>query len=129
MKPELTLLVWSVVLTFIQMFISAHGAFAQVGFMRLVGNRENMPEMAGWRGRARRAHLNMLENLVLFASLVLVAVVAGKTNDATLLGAQIFFWARLAYAFIYVAGILWLRTLAWFVSVIGMIMIFAQVIK
>jgi uncharacterized MAPEG superfamily protein len=129
MKPELMLLVWSVVLTFVQMFLAAHGAFAQVGFMRLVGNRENMPEMMGWRGRARRAHLNMLENLVLFAALVLVAVVAGKTNDATLLGAQIFFWARLAYALIYIAGVLWLRTLAWFVSVIGLIMIFAQLVK
>jgi uncharacterized MAPEG superfamily protein len=129
MKPELTLLVWSVALMFLQMLVAAQGSYFQVGLMRLVGNRENMPEMAGWRGRARRAHLNMLENLVLFAALVLVAVAAGKTNDTTLLGAQIFFWARLAYAFVYVAGILWLRTLVWFTSVIGLIMIFAQLVR
>jgi uncharacterized MAPEG superfamily protein len=129
MKPELTLLVWAVALTFLQMLVAAQGSYFQVGLMRLVGNRENMPEGAGWRGRARRAHLNMLENLVLFAALVLVAVVAGKTNDTTLLGAQIFFWARLAYALIYVAGVLWLRTLVWFTSVIGLIMIFAQLVK
>jgi len=58
-----------------------------------------------------------------------VAVVAGKTNDMTLLGAQLFFWARLAYAAIYIAGIIWVRTLAWVVSMAGLIVIFAQIVK
>ena len=129
MKPELNLLVWAVVLTVVQMLVAAQGAMNQVGFMRLVGNREGMPEITGWGGRAARAHRNMLENLVLFASLVLVAVVVGKTNDMTLLGAQIFIWARLAYALIYVAGIIWLRTAAWAVSMAGLIVIFAQIVK
>jgi uncharacterized MAPEG superfamily protein len=129
MKPELNLLVWAVVLTVVQMLVATQGAMNQVGFMRLVGNREGMPEITGWGGRAARAHRNMLENLVLFASLVLVAVVAGKTNDMTLLGAQIFFWARLAYAVIFVAGIIWVRTLAWLISVVGLILIFAQLVK
>jgi uncharacterized MAPEG superfamily protein len=56
-------------------------------------------------------------------------VVAGKTNDMTLLGAQIFFWARLAYAVIFVAGIIWVRTAAWLVSMAGLIVIFAQIVK
>ena len=129
MKPELNLLVWAVVLTVVQMLVAAQGAMNQVGFMRLVGNREGMPEITGWGGRAARAHRNMLENLVLFAALVLVAVTAGKTNDMTLLGAQLFIWARLAYAAIYVAGIIWLRTAAWAVSMAGLIVIFAQVVK
>src|SRR5467141_3853932 len=85
MKPELNLLVWAVALTVVQMLVAAQGAMNQVGFMRLVGNREGMPEITGWGGRAARAHRNMLENLVLFASLVLVAVVAGKTNEMKLL--------------------------------------------
>ena len=68
----------------------------------------------------------MVENLVLFAALVLVAVAAGRTNAMTLLGAQIFVWARLAYAIIYVLGLPLLRTLSWFVSVIGMAMIVVQ---
>jgi len=129
MKPELNLLMWAVVLTVVQMLVAAQGAMNQVGFTRLVGNREGMPEITGWGGRAARAHRNMLENLVLFASLVLVAVVAGKTNDMTLLGAQIFFWARLAYAVIFVAGIIWVRTAAWLVSMAGLIVIFAQIMK
>jgi uncharacterized MAPEG superfamily protein len=87
-----------------------------------------MPEIKGWAGRAARAHRNMLENLVLFAALVLVAVVAEKTNNTTLLGAQIFFWARLAYALVYVAGVPWLRTGVWVVSVVGLAMIFLQLV-
>jgi uncharacterized MAPEG superfamily protein len=129
MKPELNLLVWAVALTVAQMLVAAQAAFNKVGLMALVGNREGMPELTGWGGRATRAHYNMLENLVLFASLVVVAVVAGKTNDMTLLGAQLFIWARLAYAVIYVAGIIWLRTAAWAVSMAGLIVIFAQLVK
>jgi len=72
MKPELNLLVWSVVLTVVQMLVAAQASFNKVGLMALVGNREGLPEITGWGGRASRAHYNMLENLVLFASLVLV---------------------------------------------------------
>jgi uncharacterized MAPEG superfamily protein len=94
----------------------------------LAGNRENMPAIAGWGGRAKRAHANMVENLVLFAALVLAAQVAGKTNDMTALGAQLFFWARVAYAGIYLAGIAWIRTGAWAVSIAGLVLILLQLI-
>jgi uncharacterized MAPEG superfamily protein len=128
MKPEMMLLLWAVVLAFAQALVAVQGAFMQVGLPMLAGNRENMPPITGWAGRAARAHRNMLENLSLFIALVLVAEVADKTNGMTLLGAQIFVWARLAYAIVYVAGIPWLRTGVWFVSVIGMILIFLQLV-
>jgi len=128
MKPELSLLLWSVVLAFVQVLIAVQGAMMQVGLPALAGNREPQPEFTGWAGRAQRAQRNMIENLVPFAALVLVAVVAGKTNNMTLLGAQMFFWARVAYTAVYIAGIPWLRTGVWFVSVIGMILIFAQLL-
>src|SRR5712664_172640 len=113
MSPDLYYLLMSAVLCFVQMLIAATAANTQVG----------LPAIVGWGGRARRAHLNMIENLVLFSALVLIAAVAGKANATTAMGAMIFFWARLAYALIYLIGIPWLRTLAWFVSVIGMAMI------
>ena len=128
MKPELMWLVWSVALTVAQMLVAVSGATLQVGLPTLAGNRDNLPALAGWAGRAQRAHHNMLENLALFAALVLVALAAGKTNSTTLLGAEIFFWARLAYAAVYVAGIPWLRTGVWFVGLIGLVMIFLQLI-
>src|SRR5512143_184746 len=119
MKPELTLLTCAVVLTLVQAVIAVLGAMLQVGLPMLAGNREGMPEITGWGGRAARAHRNMLENLVLFAALVLVAVAAGKTNAMTLLGAQVFVYARLAYAAVYIIGLPWIRTAVWAVSVAG----------
>jgi uncharacterized MAPEG superfamily protein len=128
MTPEITLLVWAIALTFVQMLVAAMGAFSQVGLMPLIGNREGFPTLAGWAGRADRAHRNMLQNLVLFAGLVLAAHSAGIGNDMTLLGAQLFFWARLAYAVIYVAGLPWIRTGVWAVSMVGLILIFLQLV-
>ena len=123
MSPDLHYLLLSTSLCFVQVLIAATGTNTQVSLPKLAGNREHMPEIVGWPGRARRAHLNMLENMVVFATLVLIAAVAGKANATTAMGAMIFFWARLAYAVIYLIGIPWLRTLAWAVSVIGMVMI------
>ncbi len=126
MTPELTLLVWSAVLAFVLMLVAVAGAQLQVGLPMLMGNREDMPPIVRWAGRARRAQLNMLEYLVLFAILVLVAQITGKTNAMTLLGCQIFFWARLVHAIVYIAGVPWLRTAVWAVSVIGLIVILLQ---
>jgi uncharacterized MAPEG superfamily protein len=128
MSPEMKLLLWSVALTFVQVLVAVSGATLQVGLPRLAGNREGLPDLTGWAGRAQRAHRNMLENLPLFIALVLIAQIAARTNGMTLLGAQLFFWGRLAHAIIYVAGIPWLRTLAWTVSVIGLILIFVQLL-
>lgn len=123
MSPELKYLLFSVVLTFVQVLIAAAAANQVVGLNTLAGNRDDLPVLTGFAGRAKRAHLNMVENMVLFSALVLIAVVAQKTNATTAIGAMIFFWARLLYAVIYLIGVPWLRTLAWAVSVIGMIMV------
>jgi uncharacterized MAPEG superfamily protein len=128
MKPELMWLLWAVALTVVQMLIAVTGATLQVGLPKLAGNREGMPPLTGWVGRADRAHYNMLESLVLFAALVLIVVLSNKTNSSTLMGAQLFVWARLAYAVIYLAGIPWLRTLVWFTSMIGLVIIFCQLV-
>jgi len=128
MTPELIYLVWSAVLTFVLMLIAVSGATLQVGLPTLAGNREGMPDMTSWAGRAERAHSNMLENLVLFAILVLVAQAAGVRNAMTLLGAQLFFWGRVGHAVLYIAGIPWARTAAWVVSVVGLILIAWQLV-
>ena len=128
MTLERQLLVWSTVLASMQMLVALLAAIAQVGLLPLVGNRENLPALGGWAGRAQRAHRNMLESLVIFAALVLVAQLAGKTNVGTALGAQLFFWARLAYAPVYVIGIPWLRTGLWGVSFAGLLQILLQLL-
>lgn len=128
MKVELAMLVGAVVLTLIQTVVAVVGAWAQVGLPALAGNRDNVPELHGWAGRAARAHRNMLESLVLFAILVLVAQAVGVSNAGTVLGAQLFLWARVAYAALYVAGVPWARTAAWAAAVAGLGMIFAQLV-
>lgn len=128
MTPDLKYLVWSAVLTFLQAVIAVLGATAAVGLPMLAGNRENMPPIEGWAGRAARAHRNMLESLVLFAILVFVAYVTQRANAQTAFGAALFFWARLAYVVLYTAGIPWLRTGAWAVSVVGLAIILLQLL-
>jgi uncharacterized MAPEG superfamily protein len=128
MTPELFYLVWSVALTVVLVVIAALGAMQQVGLPKLAGNREHMPEILGWGGRAERAHRNMLENLVLFAILVLAARALNVANSWTVLGAQLFFWGRVVHAALYIAGIPWLRTAAWLVSVLGLLLLFLQLV-
>jgi uncharacterized MAPEG superfamily protein len=70
----------------------------------------------------------MLENLAIFAIFVLIAQMTGRANATTALGATLFFWARLVYAIVYVAGIPWLRTLIWGVSLAGIIMVGSQLL-
>jgi uncharacterized MAPEG superfamily protein len=126
MPLELKLLVWSVGLTVVQMGVAVVGAIMQFGLPALAGNREDLPPSTGWVGRARRAHHNMLENLVLFAVLVVAASIVGKINAMTALGSELFFWGRLAYAPIYIIGIPWVRTAAFAVSILGLVLIFLQ---
>ncbi|MEM9027057.1 MAG: MAPEG family protein [Pseudomonadota bacterium] len=128
MTLELQLLVWAVALTFVQAVLAVFGALFQVGFSALLGNRENLPEITGWGGRAIRAHRNMIENVVLFAVLVLTAHAAGRSNDMTVLGAQLFFWARVAYVPVYTIGIPVVRTAVWTASAAGLLLIFLQLV-
>ena len=128
MTPELAYLLAAAVLTFVLLLIAVGGATLKVGLPTLAGNREAMPEITGWGGRAQRAHYNMLESLVLFAILVLTARAAGVSNSTTLLGAHLFFWGRVAHAIFYIAGIAWLRTAAWGVSVLGLILLFVALV-
>lgn len=128
MTPELMYLVWSAALTLVLAVIAVGGATLEVGLPKLAGNREGMGEMPDWAGRAARAHRNMLESLVLFATLVFAARLANVGNAMTLLGAQLFFWGRVAHGVIYIIGIPWLRTAAWLVSVIGLLLIFWQLV-
>lgn len=128
MKPEMILLLWTVALALAQVLIAVPGAMMQVGLPALAGNRENLPAITGWAGRAQRAHRNLMESLPLFAALVFVGVAISKSNEMTVLGAQLFFWGRFAYALLYIGGITWLRTVAWTVSLAGMVLMFLQLI-
>jgi uncharacterized MAPEG superfamily protein len=90
------------------------------------GNRDKPLAAPEWTERGQRAHNNLVENLGPFAILVIVAHLAGKSNSTTALGATLFFWARVAHAATYLAGIIYARTAAFFLGVVGEVMILSQ---
>lgn len=126
MPIELQLLVWAAILALVQMLVAVMGAQSQISLPVLAGNRDTMPALTGWALRAQRAHINMLESLVVFAIFVLVANATGRLSETTALGANLFFWGRVAYALVYVIGVPWLRTAVWAVSLVGLLMILAE---
>jgi uncharacterized MAPEG superfamily protein len=126
MSVELTLLLWTVALTIAQAAIGAIGGIIQVGLPTMAGNRDPAPAFTSWVGRAIRAHRNLLESLVLFAILVLIAQATGTSTDNTVLGAQLFFWARVAYVPVYIIGLPWVRTGVWAASTVGLLLIFLE---
>ena len=71
---------------------------------------------AGWAEKLAKAHRNAIENLVVFAALVLVAHAAGISSPAIGTAAIIYFWARVVHAIVYLFGIPWVRTLAFLVG-------------
>jgi uncharacterized MAPEG superfamily protein len=88
-----------------------------------MGNRDDVPEPTPLAARADRAAKNMLENLVLFVCVVVAARYAGAPAEQVNLGSTIFFWARLLYFGVYLAGIAYLRTAVWAVAVLGLFII------
>jgi len=128
MSIELQMLLLAAALTVAAVLVAVLGATMQVGLPALAGNRDDLPAITGWAGRAQRAHRNLLESLVLFAVLVLIGAATGRSNAMTMLGAELFVGARLAYQVVYLAGIAWLRTACWLASIAGLVLLFAGLI-
>ena len=74
--------------------------------------KPDAPRLSNWAERQMRAHTNAVENLVVFAPLVLTANVLQISNGWTVGACAAYFWARLAHYVIYTAGIPVLRTLS-----------------
>jgi uncharacterized MAPEG superfamily protein len=126
---ELTMLMWASILYVVQVLIGALAADMQNGVAWGLGNREEIPAVRGWGGRAQRAYVNMAENLLPFACLVLIAYSLGRTGDLSALGAEIFLLSRLAYAVLYIGGVKILRSLAYFGGLAGMVLIVVQLLS
>jgi uncharacterized MAPEG superfamily protein len=80
-----------------------------------------------WAERARHAHANAVENLVVFAPLVIVAAMIGVSSPATVIASKIYLGARLVHYIVYAAGIPVIRTLA-FVAGVGATLVMAAAV-
>ena len=82
------------------------------GLIDAVGYPENPKPQSPWARRLMKAHANAVENLVVFAPLVLLAHALGITGPAIATSAVVYFWARLAHVLAYTFAVPWVRTLS-----------------
>lgn len=129
MSVELLMLVYSGALFLAIILAQAGLAIAQNGLLTQAGSRDNLPEPTVLRQRMQRLTANMQENLVLFAIAVLAASAAGVSNETTVMGASLFFYARVAHAIVYAFGWPMIRPFFYFVGLYGTVIIGLQVVS
>jgi uncharacterized MAPEG superfamily protein len=124
MSVELRMLVWAIVLGLLQVALAATLATGQRGMAWGLGARDGIPApVTPLAGRVVRAAANFLETFPLFAAAVLVLAATQRGTAQSALGAQLYFWARVAYVPAYASAVPLLRTLVWAVSIVGLVMV------
>jgi uncharacterized MAPEG superfamily protein len=113
MSKELMWLTLTIILTGVLWIPYILDRIAVRGLMGAMANPSptDQPQSA-WAQRLQAAHVNAVENLVIFASLVLMLQVMHHSTRSTVIACAVYFWARLAHAIVYTLGIPVLRTLA-----------------
>jgi len=86
------------------------------GISDAVGYPQNPKPLAPWAAKMKAAHANAVENLVIFAALVLTAHAVHVSNHATVIACQVYLWARFVHWLAYSLGVPWIRTLAFVVG-------------
>ena len=116
MKTELLYLVYVTVFTGLLWVPYILDRIATRGLLDAVGYPDNPKPQSPWAQRLLKAHLNAVENLVVFAALVLAAVAAGVSNSVIAGACVVYFWARVVHALAYTFAVPWVRTLAFAVG-------------
>lgn len=124
MAIELQMLAWAGVLGLAQVMLAAAAITRERGTQWNASARDGqVPPPGLLAGRLQRAQANFLETFAVFAAAAIAVVVAGRQDSSTALAVQLYFWARLAYVPLYAAGIPYVRSLAWLVSLAGILML------
>ncbi len=116
MKTELMYLLWVTLLTALIWIPYVLDRVMVEGLAGAVGYPANPKPQSPWAQRMKAAHYNAVENLVVFAALVLIAHDAGVSNNATAMACMIYFWARVTHLVAYAFAIPWVRTLSFSVG-------------
>lgn len=126
MTTELFYLALTLVLALVQIFLPAGGRTARFGLAWNAGARDEAKGSAGpITDRLERAQANLFETLPVFIGAVLIAHVAGANGAWTSWGAGLYFCGRVVYVPLYALGVPYVRSLAWLVSLIGLVLILA----
>jgi uncharacterized MAPEG superfamily protein len=97
------------------------------GLINAVGYPPNPKPQSPWAQRMMKAHYNSIENLAVFAALVLVANAAGISNAAIGTAAMLYFWARVVHLLAYTFAVPWVRTLAFAVGWVAQMVVAWQI--
>ena len=128
MTSELMSLTWVVALSAVMWMPYVLNTIAVRGLVSAVGYPNDPAPLADWAQRIKAAHYNAVENLVVFATLVLIANAASISNDTTVLACEIYFWARLVHLLAYTFAIPGVRTFAFAAGWICQVMLLLQLI-
>jgi uncharacterized MAPEG superfamily protein len=126
LSTELKMLAWSICLGLAYVLVAAQLATQQRGLKWNIGNRGGDPTpLSGVASRAARASGNFLETFGFFAAAALAVSVLKQNTAQTALGSELYFWARVVYLPVYIAGIPYARTVVWAVSIWGILRVLA----
>jgi uncharacterized MAPEG superfamily protein len=121
---EMQTLFCALLLGIVQLLLATLASVAGRGLPWGVGPRdEGWPPIGKFGARLDRAYRNFLETFVFFAAAVLLTHALGKSTHNSVLGAQIYLWARVLYVPAYAFGIPYLRTIIWVASLVGIMMV------
>jgi uncharacterized MAPEG superfamily protein len=95
---------------------------SDIGLLRYVGSRDDLPPLSPLGARCERAARNFAESLPFFLTAAILVIVLQRESGLAILGAQVFFWGRLAYLGLYVAAVPWLRSIAWTIAFAGIVL-------
>ena len=112
MKTELLYLVLVTVFTALLWVPYILDRIAVRGILGAVGYPDDPKPQSPWAQRLIKAHANAVENLVVFATLLLCAAALGISGSTLALVAMVYFWARVVHALAYTFAVPWVRTLA-----------------
>lgn len=125
---EITVLIWSVVLLLVQVVLQATSTY-DLGPKYLFSPRdEDRHSRHVVAGRLDRALKNLLETYPAFVALVAALVLTGQAGGIAATGAIVWIVARVVYVPLYALGIPVLRTLAWTISVVGLVMMLVHLL-
>jgi uncharacterized MAPEG superfamily protein len=128
MTSELMSLTWVAALSAVMWVPYILNTIAVRGLVTAVGYPDNPAPLADWAQRMKAAHYNSVENLVVFATLVLVANAAGISTDVTVLACEIYFWARLVHLLSFTFAVSWVRTLSFAIGWMSMVALLIQML-
>jgi uncharacterized MAPEG superfamily protein len=129
MTTELHILAWALVLALIQVLLPSVIRSRETGLGHNGGPRDEPGPPAGkLTGRLMRAQSNLFETLPVFAIAILIAHLAGRKGTLTLWGAWLYIIARVVYLPLYAAGVPFLRSLVWLVSLFGILLVLVPII-